>query len=56
MKPKGIGGVHNGHDELYSADGSVRIRLYHRSSGVPIAYNIGSEAASKYEPAQRVDF
>ena len=56
MKPKGNGGVNNGHDELYNVTGSVRIRLYHRSSGVPIAYNIGPEAASKYEPSQRIDF
>ena len=56
MKPKGNGGVNNGHDELYNVTGSVRIRLYHRSSGVPIAYNIGTAAASKYAPAKRIDF
>ena len=56
MKPKGIGGIHTGHDELYNIDRSVRIRLYHRSSGVPIAYNIGTAAASKYGHAQRIDF
>ena len=53
---KGIGGIHTGHDELYNIDRSVRIRLYHRSSGVPIAYNIGTAAASKYAPAKRIDF